>query len=315
MSARAAAEGRDLRREPFAHRVEFALFRVLRGTVSVLPEGVAARLAALLGLVAGSVLRIRRSDVDRHLEWAFPEQDRRERARTARASYRHLAREAVVLFRYGAWSREQLIERSRVSGLEELRDAAEHAGGALLLTAHLGNWEVGGAALAARGLPVDAVVKGMANRRFEHALFATRERLGVRVVEMSEAPREVLRSLRSGRVVAILGDQNAHRNGVFVPFFGRAAATARGSATFALRTGVPAFLGFAVREPGWGQRYRITVERLAFEPTGNLEHDITAFTAAYASAVEAAVRRNPEQYFWQHKRWKTRPPEEPPEAV
>ncbi|MDZ7780931.1 MAG: lysophospholipid acyltransferase family protein [Gemmatimonadota bacterium] len=314
MSARVAPAGPDAGRERFAHRAEFALFRVLRGAVSVLPERLATRLAALLGTLAGSVLRIRRSDVDRHLEWAFPEKSRSERARVARASYRHLAREFVVLFRYGAWSREQLVERTRVSGLEELREATEQAGGALLLTAHLGNWEVGGAALAARGLPVEAVVKGMANRRFERALFATRARLGVRVVEMSEAPREVLRSLRSGRVVAILGDQNAHRNGIFVPFFGRAAATARGSATFALRTGVPAFLGFAVREPGWGQRYRVTVERLPFEPTGDRDRDVTAFTTAYVSAVEDAVRRHPEQYFWQHKRWKTRPPEEPPEG-
>jgi KDO2-lipid IV(A) lauroyltransferase len=230
----------------------------------------------------------------------------------------HLAREAVVFFRLGGWSRERVVERTCLAGLEGLHRALKDHGGVLLLTGHLGNWEVGGAALAARGVPMDVVAKGMANRRFQEALFQTREELGMRVVEMFEAPRQVLRSLRSDRLVAIVGDQNAHRNGVFVPFFGVEAATARGPATFALRTGVPVFVAFAIRRPGWGQSYDIRIEPLAVERSGDLEEDIRAFTAAYMGAVEAAVRRHPEQYFWQHKRWKNRPggasggvPEEP----
>jgi len=296
---------------PFRHHVEYRLFVLLRGLVSLLPEVVAAGAADLLGVVAGSVLRIRRRDVDQHLALAFPEWGRRARARVARASYRHLAREAVVLFRLGGWSAERLVERTEVRGLEQLRGALAEHGGALLLTGHLGNWEVGGAAVAARGVPVDVVAKGMANRRFERALFAARERLGVRVVEMAEAPREVLRSLRRGRAVAIAGDQNAHRGGVFVPFFGAPAATARGAAVFALRTGVPVFVGFGVRLPGRVARYDIDLLPLHHEVVEDPERDVEAFSAAYMRAVEEAARAFPEQYFWQHKRWKTRPSEEP----
>jgi lauroyl/myristoyl acyltransferase len=87
-----------------AHRLEFGLFRGLRRFVDWVPERAASRSAGFLGLVAGSVLRIRRSAVDRHLALAFPDSDRRARARVARESYRHLGREAVVLFRMGAWS-------------------------------------------------------------------------------------------------------------------------------------------------------------------------------------------------------------------
>ena len=204
------------------------------------------------------------------------------------------------------------MRRVDVVGLDALSACLDGDTGALALTGHLGNWELGGAALAARGVAVDAIVKGMANRAFERELFATRERLGVSVVEMPDAPWHTLRSLRGGRVVAIAGDQNAHRNGVFVPFFGRPAATARGPATFAIRTGAPAFVCFAVREPGRAQRYTLTFERLPYEVTGDLEADVAAFTAAYIARVEAAVREHPEQYFWHHKRWKTRPPQEPP---
>lgn len=298
--------------EPLAHRLEFLLFRIVRRVASAVPEGIAVRAGALLGWFVGSVLRIRRKEVDEHLSWAFPELSSTERARLARRSYRHLGREATVLFRYGGWQRDDVFDRIEVVGLGPVVEALDSAGGALLLSGHLGNWEVGGAALAVRDIPVEVVAKGMANRRFERELFGTRERLGIGVVEMADAPRQVLRSLRRGRAVAIAGDQNAHRNGVFVPFFGRPAATARGSAMFALRTGAPVFVIFAIRKPGWGQRYTLTIEPLHFEPTGDLEADVNAFTAAYIARVEDAVRAHPDQYFWQHKRWKTRPPQEPP---
>ena len=166
--------------------------------------------------------------------------------------------------------------------------------------------------MAARGLPVDAVAKGMANRRFGEALHATRRRLGVGVLDMAVASREGLRSLRGGRIVAMVADQNAREQGVFVPFFGAPAATFRGPALFALRAGAPIFIGVCIREPGWPQRYRAWTERIDFTPSGDLDADVMRLTEAHTAALEKAVRQAPEQYFWQHKRWKTRPPQEPP---
>ncbi|HEX6200395.1 MAG TPA: sulfatase-like hydrolase/transferase, partial [Thermoanaerobaculia bacterium] len=142
--------------------------------------------------------------------------------------------------------------------------------------------ELAGATVAAHGIGLDAIAKGMSNRRFQEELFRTRERLGLRLIEAPRAPKEVLRALRAGRVVAILGDQNAAEGGVFVPFFGKDAATARGPALFALRTGVPVFVGVALRRPGPTQRYDISVRRLNIEPTGDLEADVHALLAAYA---------------------------------
>lgn len=81
---------------------------------------------------------------------------------------------------------------------------------------------------------------------------------------------------------------------------------------FAIRTGAPVFLGFSIREPGWSHRYTLTLERLHYTVSGDLEADVEAFTADYMAKVEAAVREHPDQYFWQHKRWKTRPPQELP---
>lgn len=293
------------------HAAEYALFRSVTAALRALPEGLALRVGAGLGWLAGAVLRIRRRDVDAHLAIAFPDRPPAWRRRVARASYAHLGREAVALFLLPGQDAERVVERTEVEGLEELRAALAGGSGVVMVTGHLGNWELGGAALAARGLPLDVVTKAMANRRFDADLTATRERLGLRVFDMAEAPRAMLRTLRAGRIATLVADQNAREGGLFVPFFGKLALTARGPALFAVRAGAPLFVGHAVRLPGLPTRYRIELERVDVEATGDLEVDVARLTAAHTAALERAVRRAPEQYFWQHKRWKTRPPEEP----
>lgn len=292
------------------HRIEHWALRITRAKWSVLPERVAIRVGALTGLVAGSVIRIRRKEVDQHLALAFPDESAAWRRRVARLSYVHLGREAALLFRLRSWSKEQVVDRIRFVGFDSVKTAADQGRGVILLTGHLGNWEMAGAGVCALGFPLDAVVKGMANRRVEADLLSMRERLGIRVIEMSAAPKGVLRSIGQGRVAALLGDQNSHMHGVFVPFFGRVAATARGPALFALRTGAPVFAGFAIRDSGWKQQYTLVANRLEYEVSGQLDTDVRSLLTAYHRALEEAIRRTPEQYFWQHKRWKSRPFEE-----
>lgn len=275
-----------------------------------MPEVLAVRSGALTGLLAGSVLRVRRTEVDEHLAIAFPDESPAWRRRVARRSYMHLGREAAMLFRMSRWSKADIAERVRLIDFDMVREAIGENKGVVVLTGHLGNWELAGAGIAAHGLPIDVVGKGMANPHFERDIFSTRERLGMRVIKMNDAPKRVLRSLRQGRVTALLGDQNAHRHGVFVPFFGKFAATLRGPALFAIRAGVPVFVGFAIREPGWAQRYVLVARRLEYETTGDLNDDIHSLLLAYHRALEEAIRETPDQYFWQHRRWKTRPAEE-----
>ncbi len=292
------------------HRLEYGLFRIVTAVVSALPERAALSLGAVLGWLCGVVLRIRRSDVDRHLAFAFPERDTAWRRRVARASYAHLGREAVSTFRVTSRGPVEVVARTTMVGFEAFQAAVAQGRGVILVTGHIGNWELGGAAFSSRGLPVDAVAKGMANPLFGADLEASRRRVGVRLVDLPQAPREALRSLREGHVLGLIADQNAREQGIFVPFFGRAAATFRGPALLALRSGAPIFLGVSLREPGVPARYRVTVERIAVAPTGDLEEDVRALTLAHTAALERAVRAAPEQYFWQHRRWKTRPPGE-----
>jgi KDO2-lipid IV(A) lauroyltransferase len=191
--------------------------------------------------------------------------------------------------------------------LEALEAALAEGRGVVMVAGHLGNWEMGGAALAARGLPVDAVVQVQRNPRFDEDLRRARERLGIRIMSKQSAPRAVLQSLREGHLAALVADQNVVRGGVFVDFFGTPAATARGPAVFALRTGAPLWAGVALKIDG-GRGYRVMVRPVSIPLTGDQEEDVRRLTRAHLSILESWIEEAPEQYFWLHKRWKSRPP-------
>ena len=289
------------------HYIEHLVFRAFSRVALFLPEALALSIGSLLGWIAGSVLRVRRTEVDEHLFLAFPETTEAWRHDVARASYAHLGREAVATLRLSRATSKDLSERIRIPDLALFRTAVEEGRGVILVTGHLGNWEVGGGALVSRGISLDAIAKGMANEAIGDAIAGLRERLGIGLIHMDEVAREVPRSLLRGRVVAIPADQHAHKGGTLVSFFGREASTTRAPALFAIRTGAPIFLGIALRDPGRRQRYTVSLERIDFQSSGEVDADIRGLTAAHCTALERAVRSAPEQYFWQHRRWKSAP--------
>jgi KDO2-lipid IV(A) lauroyltransferase len=166
--------------------------------------------------------------------------------------------------------------------------------------------------VAARGVPIDGIARGMANPLFDRYLTETRERLGMRIVHDADAVRRTPRALREGRAVAFLSDQGAlGLASTYVPFFGRLAKTPRGPAVFALRLGTPTLFAVAVRQPNG--RFALSFERVEIVDTRDRERDVDATVTRYTQALERWVRRVPEQYFWQHRRWKHQPAGTPPE--
>jgi KDO2-lipid IV(A) lauroyltransferase len=127
----------------------------------------------------------------------------------------------------------------------------------------------------------------------------------VELITKRRALPDIVDALRSGRIVGILLDQNAsRREGVFVPFFGVPASTSKGMALIALRTGAPVLPVFIRRRPDG--RHVVDAGPPVPVPA---DGDVVAFTRAFNEAIEAAIRRAPEQWFWLHRRWKTRPGE------
>lgn len=295
------------RRHSPAQRAEFALARSLEKAVSILPERAADRFGATIGRRIHD-LGIRRETVDENLRIAFPDATTDWIEKTRMAAYEHLGREAAAMLRLSKLDESAVIERTVPVGWDELRDAMSLGRGVILVTGHYGNWEIAAAAVASRGFPIGAIVRRQGNRLVDERLQSLRRKLGVETIYQGQAPARVPRLLRSNGVVGIVGDQDARRSGIFVPFFGRLASTHRGPALFALRLGAPVFSCIARRLPGNDVRYEVRGERVEFERTGDLDRDVKALTTELAQRLEKAIRMAPEQYFWFHRRWKTRPP-------
>jgi Kdo2-lipid IVA lauroyltransferase/acyltransferase len=284
---------------------------VLIFVLSAFPFRVGSQVGAWLG-VLGYRLGIRARVVEAQIAFAFPEFDAKRVKQVARESYQNLGRTSIEAALMEKRTPQELIDQfERVDGWEHVDAAVAAGNGALIITGHLGNWEVAGSYLAARGLPVDAIARHMSNRLFERYLTRVRERFGVKVVFDQQAVRHTPRSVRSGRMVGFLSDQGVlGLASSFVPFFGRLAKTPRGAAVFALRLEVPVLFVIGVREPSL--KYRLIVESLPIVQTGDREADVTTLVALYTARLEHWVRQYPGQYFWQHRRWKRQPEGAPP---
>lgn len=288
-------------------RLEYGLTRALEAGVSMLPQRAAVRVGEAIGGLIRAPFGVRRGTVDANLARAFPGADADWLDRVRRETYRHLGREAVEMIRLSRLDPAEIIARTDMPTWDDFVEARREGKGVLLVTGHYGNWEIAAAAVAARGIPTDAVVKRQRNRLVDARIEAARRRLGIETIEMGSAPRRVPRALAANHAIGIVADQDAREKGVWVPFFGVPASTFRGPALFAIRMGAPIFAAVARRLPDG--RYRIESERLPLDRTGDLEADVVALTRRLAAHLEASIRRDPAQYFWFHKRWKTVPPE------
>lgn len=292
--------------------LEYAAARVLVAGLGRLPRGAAGRLGAGLGALAYG-LGARRRLVLQQIAAAFPDATRERVAEIAVASYRHFGREMTEIARLQQAGTGDLSARASTDAATDGWIDRMRAGeGALIVTGHVGNWEVAGAMLAARGVPLAAVVKRQSNRRFDHWLAAARRRLGIQPVYMEDATFAIPRLLRAGRSVALVADQDARSHGLIVTFLGRPASTFRGPARLALATGAPLVFGASVRE---GEGYRVRMEPVHGAADASVAGAAAArergreaeleLTRAWVERLEAHVRRFPEQYFWFHRRWKS----------
>jgi KDO2-lipid IV(A) lauroyltransferase len=230
-----------------------------------------------------------------------------DRRTLARASFRHLGVTALECCRLFFGPPGAMLRRVRVEGLEHVKAALVEGRGALYLTAHFGNWELLGAAHALAGLPpLHVVIRPLDNPFLDDLVARGRERAELRLIPKRAAVKGIRAALARGECVGILLDQNAGQHGVFVPFFGAAASTARSLAVLALKTGAPVVPAFIHRLPDGD--HVVTLEA-ALPPVrgGDVDRDVHLNTARYTEVIERHVREHPEQWFWVHRRWKTRP--------
>ncbi|MBI3802820.1 MAG: lysophospholipid acyltransferase family protein [Nitrospirae bacterium] len=288
-------------------KLEYLLARILILFLQRLPFRIAVAFGAALGRLFYLADRRHRWITFEALKTAIgTERDERELWRIARGVFENLGRSVTEFVWIQGRPADLLMQRTTFEGMEHYTAAAEGKKGVLLLTAHFGNWEWMATAAAVLGMKLSVVARPLDNPYLNEMINGWRERYGNRVLNKRTSAAEIMRRLRAGETVGVLLDQNtALSEAVFVDYFGRPAATHKGLAIMALRTGVPLLPAFIVRE---GNRHRVIVEKpLEIPRTGNLERDIREATALFTRTIESYVRRYPDQWLWVHRRWKTQP--------
>ena len=292
-------------------RLEALLARSLGLIVRALP----GRAALLLGARLGDLARwigIRRAVALENLTLAFPERSAAECRRILVAHYRDLGMMMCEAVRGVASLRGREGEVVALGrGLEHL-EAAKRAGrGAIVLTAHYGDFGLIGAWLA-RQNPVDIFGKALQNPAVEALLVRTCEEAGVRRIVAGPGLRPLVTGLRQNRWALLLGDQDAGSGGVFVPFLGRLCSTTPAPAQISLRTGAPLLMAFITRRADGRNEIDVLPPLVIHRPEA--ADAVERLTALHVATLEQWVRRHPHMWFWLHRRWKTPPPAALPEA-
>jgi KDO2-lipid IV(A) lauroyltransferase len=293
-----------------SHRAEYAALRAASGALRGIGVRGASAVGARIGGLGFAPFKIRRGVAEEQIARAFPEFGPERVSEIARDSYQNLGRTAMETMLLSSRSREDVVAMfGSIEGWEHVEHRLAQGNGLIIVSGHVGNWELGGSYLAARGLPISAVARHMANPLVDRYLTRTRERLGLNVIHDEQAVRKVPRAIREGGAIAFLVDQAAAGlASTWVPFFGRLAKTPRGPAVFALRLNAPIVFGGVSRMPDG--RFKFTFDPVEVPRTGVLDADVDAIVRAYTSRLERFVRTVPGQYMWQHRRWKHSPPAE-----
>jgi KDO2-lipid IV(A) lauroyltransferase len=277
------------------------------GLIGRVPLGLALRLGAGLGRLAYGILPGRRRVALDNLALVYGDTLSADaRAALARRCFEHLGMTAMECCRLYFGGAERLIARVRGQGTEHIAAAMAEGRGVFFLTGHFGNWELLAATHGQAGFGLSVVVRPLDNPYLDAVIARARERSGLRAISKREAVQGVREALARGQCIGILLDQDAGRDGVFVPFLGHLASTSRALAVLAIKTRAPVVPAFMHRLPDGSHELELD-PAIPLAMTGDLDHDIEVNTVRYNAALERHVRAHPEQWFWVHRRWKSRP--------
>lgn len=274
----------------------YFLYRIGQFIAVMLPWKCAYALARFV-----SDIRLIRAHEDRrcvtgNLKVIFPDKSDREIELLFRDMSRNFAKYLVDFFRFQELTTEYIAKYITIEGRQHFDGALKSGKGVIVLTAHLGNWELGGVVLGLLGYPFWAVALPHKHKKVNDFFNHQRESKGVRVIPFGRAARMCLNLLQQNKMVALVGDRDFGGNGVMVDFFGRPSLFPEGPAAFALKTGAAIVPGFMVRQPD--DTFLLKIEKpISVTPSGNKQEDIVSVTRQFARLFEDYIRRYPDQWY------------------
>ncbi len=288
-------------------KIAYRVIKILFNLIGLIPRKLAFRLGNLMGQILFLADRKHRKIALNNLTYAFGhEKNPSEIKILARRVFKNLGQ---IIFEIG-WSlrleAKDFQKYFSIQGLSNYTSAYEKGRGVLLLTAHFGNWELLPVVVAMVGYPVSVLYRLLDFSPLDMFFVMTRGRFGAELIPAARSMKKILRSLKHGKAVGMLMDQNFDwYEGVFVDFFGHRACTNKGMALLARRTDAPVVPVFLVREKsGFMADFGSEIPLIKTE---DIRKDLEANTQQYNRIIEDFVRRYPDQWFWVHQRWKTKP--------
>ncbi|MDF7806831.1 lysophospholipid acyltransferase family protein [Pontiellaceae bacterium B12219] len=280
------------------------LLTILVKTLSSLPLPMVRGVGRLVGFIFGNVVRHHRADAFQALEQSLPGLSPRECKRIINTMYLWQG----VNFMEGMWYTFRGLDRVRevveFENEEYVEQALAKGKGILALTAHFGNFEIMPMATVALGHKMSVIVKPIRNKAVEEVYNKYRACEGVTYLPRDNSYRDCLKALRRQEVVGMIIDQNMTRDsGIFVDYFGRPACTSPGLAYMAAQSKAPVVPVFVYRKKNG--HFVLKLQPPLDPPEDRKPETILKATQLYTKIIEDAVRNDPEQWIWMHRRWKT----------
>lgn len=298
---------RKHKKQQIISALEALPFLLLAKIARILPRMTALRLGAILGRLSRFFMPERRKTAYTNLKHAYPDQAEDWLNTRVKQVFEHLGVSGMEMLRLDKFnSRDDLERYFTFEGLEHLEQIRAEGTGAFILSAHIGFWEVGTFFMPMLGYDVDFVAKRIRNKYVHDFFERQREAAGGRCIESKRGARRIMRSLTQKRMVCLLLDQHpSKKHALLADFFGRPAYTTPVIAQMALKTGVPVVPVFVFRKPDYTYHVEIGAP---IRWTGKAtSENVAAFTREMTRITEEAVRKQPDQWFWVHKRWRSVP--------
>lgn len=285
----------------------YKLLKLIIALFSMLPRKVLNFVSDLLGLIWYSVDKRHRNVVLENINYAYPG---KFSLASAEVFTKKIFKNITSIFFEVVWSysktREELFKYFVVKGVRHIEKAQKKGRGVIILSGHIGNFELGSVGVAKAGIAPYGVYRKLDFQPLERFMLEVRQRFGTTMIPLRGASKKIDKILKNGGIVGTLLDQSVDwYQGTFADYFGRPACTHNGLAKLVLRSKASVVPYFMVREK---ENYIIQfLPEIPLEITGDSIKDIENNTQNYVSAIESMIRQCPEQYFWVHDRWKTKP--------
>ena len=261
-------------------------------------------LGKLIGSFAYLIDIPHRRIIRQNLAFVYPDWSQQKIEEISRRVFQNLSMTFLEFFQLATLSKEALLNRAQIVGIENLASLLDRKKGLIIVSAHLGNWEMGLQYMCCFSQKsILGVAKKIRFAPLNRRVHRVRTRFGIKIINNKGALPEMRQILRKGQILGLLVDQSRRSEGVDVTFFGRKVTTTPAAAFLAIRCRCPVLPIFCVRDAS-GQ---LTIEvKTPIEPefTGDLRSDVQTNTQIITDVVEKAVRKYPEQWLWVHKRWK-----------